>query len=98
MEFRNFKPSLFSIGIAVILTCASVVLLTSCGRASNEETDDSFPNATTVARADTSGHYYYIKEYTDLDTGVVYIICVGCEGVTMTPKLNSNGSIYTIEK
>lgn len=98
MKFRNSRPSLFSIGIAIILTCAITLLLVSCSSESNEKTDASFPDAVTVARANTPGHYYYIKEYTDLDTGVVYIICVGCEGVTMIPKLNTDGSIYTIEK
>lgn len=98
MKFRNSKPSLFNIGIAIILTCAITILLASCDSESNEKTDVSFPDAVTVARADTPGHYYYIKEYTDLDTAVVYIICVGCEGITMTPKLNADGSIYTIEK
>lgn len=78
--------------IALVLFLTICFLLSSCGPAG-----DPLGSADNECILECIYQYGSLREYVDNETGVHYflIYCYGSGGITVTPRYDENGNIYT---
>lgn len=82
--------------IALAILCAVFFLLGACS-ISDASAEQTFPLK--IYAMDKSGYYLYTYVVEDEDTGVNYVVVEGRRpdsiSVSITPRLNADGTLYT---